>query len=61
MKNNVKKYRQAAGLTLSQLSEISGIPISTLSDIERGAEPRMITGLKIARALRAQVERLWFL
>lgn len=61
MKNNVRKYRKAAGLTLNQLSNISGIPVSTLSDIERGAEPRMITALRIAKALRARVDQLWSL
>jgi len=59
VENNVKKYRQAAGLTLNQLSELSGIPVSTLNDIERGAEPRVVTALQLARALNTSVEKLW--
>ena len=61
MKNNVKKYRVAARLTLSELAELSGIPISTIADIEHGAEPRVMTALLIARALKVPVERLWIL
>ena len=57
--NNVKKYRQAAGLTLSQLAERSGIPVTTIYDIEQGAEPRVVTALALARALKVSVEKLW--
>lgn len=59
MRNYVKKYRLAAKLTLSDLAERSGVPISTIADIEHGAEPRVVTALMIARALRVPVERLW--
>lgn len=57
--NFVKKYRQKAGLTLNQLAELSGIPVSTINDIEHGAEPRVITALLLAKALKVSVERLW--
>lgn len=59
VENYVKKYRQAARLTLNQLSERSGIPVSTLNDIEHGAEPRVITAIQLARALGTSVEKLW--
>ena len=59
MKNYVRKYRKAARLTLAQLAELSGVPVSTISDIERGAEPRLETALRIARALGKPVEALW--
>lgn len=59
VENQVKKYRQAAGLTLNQLSELSGIPVSTLNDIEHGAEPRVVTAIQLAQALKISVERLW--
>lgn len=59
IENNVKKYRHAAGLTLAQLVEASGIPISTLADIEHGAEPRVITAICLSKALNASVEQLW--
>lgn len=57
--NRVREYRQAARLTLAQLAEMSGIPVSTIGDIENGAEPRVITALCIAKALRVPVEKLW--
>ena len=57
--NFVKKYRQKAGLTLNQLADLSGIPVSTINDIEHGAEPRVITALLLAKALKVSVERLW--
>lgn len=57
--NYVKKFRQAAGLTLAQLAELSGVPVSTINDIEHGAEPRVITAILIAKALGISVEKLW--
>lgn len=59
LENNVKKYRQAAKLTLSQLAELSGVPVSTINDIERGAEPRVVTAINLAKALNVSVEKLW--
>lgn len=57
--NNVKKYRKAAKLTLAELATLSGVSVSTLGDVERGAEPRVITAILIARALHVRVEHLW--
>ncbi|MBR2047098.1 MAG: helix-turn-helix transcriptional regulator [Oscillospiraceae bacterium] len=59
LKNTVRQYRKAAGLTLEQLAERSGLPVSTISDIEHGAEPRVLTALLLARALGVTVELLW--
>lgn len=59
MDNLVKKVRLLREMTLEELSAASGIPISTISDIERGAEPRVSTAIHIARALKTSVERLW--
>lgn len=59
MGNTVKKVRLRQGMTLENLSEASGVPVSTLSDIERGAEPRVGTAIAIAQALNTTVERLW--
>lgn len=59
VENCVKKFRQKAGLTLGELAARSGVPVSTLSDIERGAEPRVVTAICIARALGVRVETLW--
>lgn len=59
VENNVKRYRQAAGLTLIQLSELSGVPVSTINDIEHGSEPRVVTAIQLAKALNVHVEKLW--
>lgn len=59
VENRVKEYRQAARLTLTELAELSGVPVSTINDIEHGAEPRVITAISIAKALKISVERLW--
>lgn len=59
VENRVKKYRQAAMLTLGQLAELSGVPISTINDIEHGAEPRVVTAIYLAKALKSSVEKLW--
>ena len=57
--NNVKKYRLSARLTLNQLAELSGVPVSTINDIEHGAEPRVLTAIYLAKALKTRVETLW--
>ncbi len=57
--NYVKQRRLAARLTLADLSARSGLPVSTIHDVECGAEPRVVTAILIARALRTQVECLW--
>lgn len=59
VKNRVKEYRLAAKLTLTQLAERSGVPVSTINDIEHGAEPRVVTAVLLAKALRVRVELLW--
>ena len=59
VKNRVKEFRCAARLTLVALAERSGVPVSTINDIEHGAEPRVVTAIYIARALKVSVERLW--
>lgn len=59
IENKVRKYRKALNMTLEQLAEKSDIPVSTISDIENGAEPRVKTAIFLARALHTTVERLW--
>lgn len=59
VENLVKQHRQKAGLTLNELAELSGVPVSTINDIERGAEPRVVTAILLAKALKVSVETLW--
>ena len=60
--NNLKKYRQAAGLTQPQLAAVVGISHRTLQDYEQGQKPlegaRAITVLRMAKALGCAVEDL---
>ena len=59
LKINVKKYREKAGLTQEQLSEIADISPDYLSEIERGKKmPSMKRLFKIAAALRIPAYKL---
>lgn len=59
LKNCVRQYRRAAGLTLAELAERSGLSVSTIGDVEQGAEPRVVTAIRLARGLGVPVEVLW--
>lgn len=59
IRNRVKQCRKAAGLTLAELAEITGVGVSTICQIEQGAEPRVVTAIRLARALGKRVEWLW--
>ena len=59
VENRVRERRLELGMTLEQISRESGVPVSTISDIEHGAEPGVLTALAIARALMKPVEGLW--
>lgn len=59
MENSVKRIRIRRKMTLEDLAEASGVPVSTISDIERGAEPRVSTAIRIAKALKTPVEQIW--
>ncbi len=51
---NVRRYREAKGLTQEQLSELSGFGQNYLSDLERGRRnPTVVTVYELAQALGA--------
>ena len=55
IKINIKKYRQKAKLTQEQLSEIAGISVDYLSEIERGKKfPSLKRLILIANALKIE-------
>ena len=58
-KNKIRERRYELGMTLAQVAKICGVPISTLSDIERGTEPLVTTAQRIAKALGVSVDDLW--
>lgn len=57
--NKVRERRKELGMTLKQLSEDSGLAVSTLSEIELGREPGVKTAQKIAHALNKSIDELW--
>ena len=59
VENRVRQVRQSRLMTLTELSKKSGVSDRTISDIERGAEPRVLTAIRIAKALGVRVELLW--
>lgn len=61
VKNKVAERRQALGMTLENLSRVSGVPVSSLGEIEKGREPRVSTALSIAKALGRTVEELFII
>lgn len=56
----IKELRQQHGMTLKDLSKASGVPVSVISEIERGVykSPRVASLIKIARAFGVSVEDL---
>ncbi|MDY3926808.1 MAG: helix-turn-helix transcriptional regulator [Anaerotignum sp.] len=59
VENKVRERRKELGMTLEQLSHESGVSTSTLSDVERGIEPKVKTAQRIAHALGRSVDDLW--
>lgn len=57
---NLKKIRQARGLTQEGLAYFADISYNTLIKIERGGikDPRVSTALSLARVLNVTVEEL---
>jgi transcriptional regulator with XRE-family HTH domain len=55
----IKSAREALSLTLQDLSDATGIPVSALSKIERGEHnPTLSTLSRIARAMPTEAERI---
>lgn len=55
---NLKEIRIQKGLTISKLSEISGIPKRTIEDIQRFGECKTSTAIKLADALGVTLDEL---
>lgn len=56
----IERVRKNKGLTYRRLSELSGIPKSTLRDLERGVySPRLEQLEKIAKAIHVQITDLF--
>jgi len=62
VRNRVREVRPAQGLSQQRLAEVSGVSQSEISLVERGLHrPSLETGLRLAGALRAAVEGLFWL
>lgn len=59
VENRLREYRVMRGLSQPELAVKSGVPVSTISDVERGAEPKVVTAIRLARALVVRVEQIW--
>ena len=60
--NTLKDRRNAAGLTQAELAERVGVSRKTINTVENGVFiPSTLLALKLARALRCNVEDLFYL
>jgi XRE family transcriptional regulator, regulator of sulfur utilization len=57
--SNIRKLREARGLTQQQMATISGVPRPTWANLESGvANPTLAVLIKVATALQIRVEEL---
>lgn len=54
----LKQIRNAKGLSLRALSELSGVPQRTIEDLERRDDGRVSTLIKLADALGVTLDEL---
>lgn len=59
MKILLKEIREKKGLTLRQIEYMTGVPRSTLSDIERKGDMPLSTAVQIAKGLHIKVTDLF--
>lgn len=59
MGNKVKEYREYLGMSQRWLARKVGCWKTTISEVERGRLPNVVTAIKIARVLETTVEKLW--
>jgi len=58
---SLRELRDKHGWSLDTLAQLSGVPITTISRIERGQEPHLDSAFRIATALDMSVYRVWAL
>ena len=62
MKNKVNEMRKRLGWSQDMLSQVSGVPASTISEIENGKRtPGVDIALMLARAMGVSVEDLFYI
>ena len=55
----LRELRKSKGMTVPKLSEISGVPIRTIEEMERRGESRISTARKIADALGVTLDEIY--
>ncbi len=55
---NLKKLRLKNGLTVPKLSELSGVPVRTIENIERRGQGTVANAIKLADALGVTLDEL---
>lgn len=53
MSNTIKTEREKKGLSQRELARISGVPKTTIRDMENGSNPRFNNLFKVVRALKS--------
>lgn len=54
----LKEIRVEKGLTVPQLSKMSGVPIRTIEDIQARKDCKVSTAIKLAKALEVSLDKL---
>jgi transcriptional regulator with XRE-family HTH domain len=54
----LKTIRESKKLSVPALSQLSGVPVRTIENIERGNDPRLSTMIKLADALEVTLDEL---
>ncbi len=55
---NLKKIKIEKGLTNAKLSELSGVSIRTIEDIQKRGDCRVSSAIKLAKALNISLDEL---
>ena len=54
----LKKIRLEKGLSVAELSRLSGVPVRTIEDLEKRGDGRVSTIIKLADALSVTLDKL---
>ncbi|MDO5363450.1 MAG: helix-turn-helix transcriptional regulator [Eubacteriales bacterium] len=55
---NLKEIRNQQGLSIRKLSDLAGVPVRTIEDIERFDRCKVDTAIKLADALQVTLDEL---
>lgn len=55
---NLRKIRLEKGLSVAELSRLSGVPVRTIEDLEKRGDCRVSTLIKLADALSVTLDEL---